>query len=673
MQLNELLSSDIAVVAVIAVAVLFIVIIVLVANRISAIDNKISLLTEDLDKHVGKSLLSLSDNLHDDLDVRNKRIETSLEHMGDSWRDSLNKTVTHLRSEIDQFESGIAEKTQQQYSLLEEKLTWHATDVSEQLAVVRDTHHQEIQNYHQQLATQVKEHAISEKKTLTSSLNLISDSVKQNLGDLVSHQLETLENVAETVCKTHDELKSQASSDIVSMTSKASTDLDNLITRTDTSSSKLTNRLNKELSGLVSKVDNNVTGLNNKINSDLASLTGSITSKLTHLTGTISSNLSSLTSQVISRVSTCTGQLDEDLSNISGRVDQRLTDLNAKMDNQLSNLSGKMDQGITTIAKQVSDDFDSATKKLNEDMTSLESNVSERFVNIEDNIDKRIRKEMSELQSIFAGFAGKVSAIEETREKITSLAENIDILSKVLDDRRSRGALGGLVLKSIIEDNLKPNDYVFNARLSNGTDVACLLKLPQPSGDIAISTKIDISDLEKIFTPVSSNAEIESARNKFRQKLRSAIEETADNYIIPGETAEGAVLLLPSENAFSEVHVRHRDLVNEAYKQRVWLTSPSTLIVMVTVARAVIKDATARQEMELVHGELLSIENDYGKLASNIVSITGKIDELLETATSTRKEARLLDERFVSLIGMFKSTQQESLQARDNDKLPTKH
>ncbi len=674
MQLSEILSPDIAIVAVIAVAVIFTVIIVLVANRISAIDNKISLLTEDLDKHVGKSLLGLSDSLHDDLDERSKRIENSLEHMGESWRDSLNKTVAHLRSEIDQFKSGIAEKTQQQYELLEDKLTEHATDVSEQLATVRDTHHQEVQNYHQRLATQVKEHAISEHKTLTGSLNTISKTVNKNFSDMVDNQMQTLENVASMVGKDHATMRSKIDTDIAdlvdklasevaAMTGEAATNMQTMITDTGKGNSKMIGKVNSALSTLVSKVDDNVSGLNTKINSDLTSLTSAIAEKLTSLTDKIDVDLNSLTSQVIGRVSSSTTQLDEDLANISN-----------KMDNQLSDLNTKMSGSIDLINTKVTKGFSGVTKKLDADIAELGTDVAKHFTSIEDTIDNRIRKEMSELQGIFKGFASKAAAIEQTRDKINDLAQNIDILSKVLDDRRSRGALGGLVLKSIIEDNLKPSDYVLNTRLSNGAEVDCLLKLPQPSGNIAISTKIDITDLENIFSPVNSNAEIDSARNKFRRKLHDAIDDAANNYIIPGETAEGTVLLLPSENAFSEVHVRHRDLVNNAYKQRVWLASPSTLIVMVSVARAVIKDATARMEMEHIHEELLSIETDYGQLAANIVAMTGKIDDLLDSATSTRKQARKLDERFISLNSMFKVTQQDRLPTFDSDQNPpTQH
>ena len=674
MQFSDLFSSDIAVVAALAVAVIFIVIIVLVANKIAAIDNKISILTDDLDKHVDKSLASLGDSLLDDMGARNKHIENSLEHMGESWRDSMSKTVAHLRSEIDQFKSGITARSQEQYELLEEKLTDHAADVSEQLAIVRDTHHQEVHNYHQQLTTQVKEHAAGEQKKLIGSLNKISAAVTSNFGDMVASQNKTLENIARTVCQSHDEIRTalrddiaamikQLSGDVAAMTGKAGSDLVSVIGDTGRVSEQMTNRVGEQLDALVTKVDGNVSGLNTKINSDLAALsdeitsrlesvTGSVDSRLTALTGSIDSNLSSLTSQVVGRISTCTEQLDEDLTALTG-----------KMDRELSGLNSQMSSGIDLISTKVGTDFASVANKLDANVAELGADVATHFSSIEDKIDERIAKEMAELQSIFKGFAGKVSVIEETRVKINELAQNVDILSKVLDDRRSRGALGGLVLQSIVADNLKPGDYEMAARLSNGTEVECLLKLPQPSGNIAISTQIDISALEVIFAPASSNSEIDSARGKFRDKLRDAIDHIADNMIIAGETAEGAVLLLPSENAFAETQIRHRDLINEAYQKRVWLASPSTLIVMVSMARAVIKDATARQEMLLIHEELQSIESDYAELADNVVSVTGQIDALLDSATGTRKAARQLSERFISLNGMFTASDAKSRRA----------
>ena len=123
--------------------------------------------------------------------------------------------------------------------------------------------------------------------------------------------------------------------------------------------------------------------------------------------------------------------------------------------------------------------------------------------------------------------------------------------------------------------------------------------------------------------------------------------------ILEDETAEGAILLLPTESAFSEAHVHHRDLVQEAYKKKVWLASPSTLIAMVTIARAVIKDADARNEIEAARHELKEIEEDYGALEKDIQKLMIHIDDILTISTETRKAARGIGVRINQVNGIF--------------------
>ena len=192
---------------------------------------------------------------------------------------------------------------------------------------------------------------------------------------------------------------------------------------------------------------------------------------------------------------------------------------------------------------------------------------------------------------------------------------------------------------------MSPNDYKLNATLSNGEVVDCLLRLPKPSGNVAISTDIDISVLENIHSDSAKETERKKARKQFATKLSRAIRKTSERCIIQGETAEGAVLLLPSESAFSEIQMNHRSLVDDAYKHRVWLASPSTLIAMATVARSVIKDANARKEIEILRDEMTEMVREFTRVGYEVHSLNKDVDQIYENMHSARKSVRKFGER----------------------------
>ena len=607
--MKELLTPEIIAIVVVAAMIIVAVFFAFVANRVAGIDGKVTDLTEDIHKHVEKQISALAQGLHDDVKDSRKDLEESLNQMGDSWRSTLQKTVSDVQGEIGKLKSDLGDNSSSLRESLMEVITDNATNFNEQLAFVRDTHGQAIQDYQRQLAQQVREHAKGERELLTTTLNDLSASFGANLTELSENQRQVLSEVSGTVGEGYKTLADKVGKDIDDVTGDA----------------------RKSVDSMTKNLDNKVTKAGAKLSSDLA--------------------------EIAERVS-------KDMDDVSGMVDVRLTDVSSSLSDNVESLSASVKEEMSSVTENVSKNMNTMTDGVSENLTKITDDVNKNWDSIEDSIDKdfseigkkidsRISTEMEKMLALFRSFADRVDVIEATREQILTLAGNVDVLAKVLDDRRGRGNIGEVVIESIVKDNLPQSSYEMNATLSNGVTVDCLLKLPEPSGMVAISTKINIEELETISGPLSTEKDVDKARKSWHAKLKDTVEKVASECIVEGETAEGAILLMPTESAFSEAHVHHRDLVDEAYKNRVWLASPSTLIAMVTVARAVVKDASARKEIDLVQAELHIIEDDYSRLETDIQKLTRDVDDMLTTATETRKAANRIGTRLNHVNGMI--------------------
>lgn len=594
--LANFLTPEILLIAVVMAVIVVVFFFMLVSNKLSSIDSQMTEVRDGMDQRINQSIKALSDQLHDDVITRSKVTEESLSQMGDSWRSSLNKTVTDMRSEIGRLQSELSSDNKTLHDTLVEHMIDHSVEINENLALVRDNNHQEVQAYHQQLANQVREHAAGERDSLNQTLGEISEAVKANLTTLATNQSDTL----------------------LGVTDKISTGYENVNNRVRDTIKKVTSKVTKDFSNITKQVDSTISNFDDMVKKDLQAVGNEVSSSLSNITS----------------------KLDNSVNSISTDLNKNLSQLTADVDSKMLGSIEKLDKELTTATTKLDSSIDGINESVREGIEKFGTTITVNFDSIEGKINKRIHKELQGLLDIFRGFADKVELIQETQNRINQLADNVNVLAQTLDDRRARGTVGEVVVESIIKDNLSPGDYELNTELSNGTKIDCLMRLPKPSGNVAISTAIDLSDIEVINTVGTKNKDLNQARTKFAKKLAKAINDTALNCIIEGETAEGAVLLLANEAAFSEAHVNHRELVDHAYASKVWIASPATLLAMTTVTRSVIKDGNAREEMLMVRRRIRDITNEYSLLDSDIRHLDAEIETLHRSIDDTRRSVR---------------------------------
>ena len=208
----------------------------------------------------------------------------------------------------------------------------------------------------------------------------------------------------------------------------------------------------------------------------------------------------------------------------------------------------------------------------------------------------------------------RLATIDEAQKKIDGLTSNVVSLQELLGDKRARGAFGEVQLEALVANILPPNAYEIQATLSNGKRVDCILKLPEPTGSVAVDSKFPLENYRKMFAPGVTEADRAAAQKLFKQDVKNHVDDICAKYIIPGETSEGAVMFVPAEAVFAEIHAYHPDLVDYAMQKRVWIVSPTTLMAILNTARAVIKDVETRKQVHIIKDELGKLGKDFRPL-----------------------------------------------------------
>ncbi|MDX1486457.1 MAG: DNA recombination protein RmuC [Alphaproteobacteria bacterium] len=269
------------------------------------------------------------------------------------------------------------------------------------------------------------------------------------------------------------------------------------------------------------------------------------------------------------------------------------------------------------------------TKLLEERLTEVSKRVSEGIIRSTD----RTNQSMTQIQK-------RLAVIDEAQRNISELSTQMVGLQDILANKQARGAFGEIQLSDLVSSVLPPGAYSFQSTLSNGRRADCLLKLPNPPGAIVIDAKFPLESFNALQA-AKDEAEKKAAARTFAADVLKHVSDIAARYIIPGETAEQALMFLPSEAVFAELHANFRDAVEQSYRKRVWIVSPSTCMAMLNTVRAVLRDVRMREQAHVIQKEVAVLAEDVGRLDSRVGNLrrhfTQAEKDLGEIETSARK------------------------------------
>ncbi|WP_374604196.1 DNA recombination protein RmuC [Niveibacterium sp.] len=267
--------------------------------------------------------------------------------------------------------------------------------------------------------------------------------------------------------------------------------------------------------------------------------------------------------------------------------------------------------------------------------------LSERLDAITGVVHQRLDEGFKKTNETFASVMARLATIDEAQKKIDGLTTNVVSLQELLGDKRSRGAFGEVQLEALVKNALPPDGYAFQVQLASGVRADCVLNLPEPTGRVAVDAKFPLENYHRTFDTDVGDVERKSAQTAFRADVKRHVEAIASKYIIPGETSDGAVMFVPAEAVFAEIHAYHPEVVQFALARRVWIVSPTTLMAVLNTARAVLKDVETRKQIHVIKDALGKLAKDFTRFDERMQKLATHIrqahEDVQDVHTSSKK------------------------------------
>lgn len=298
--------------------------------------------------------------------------------------------------------------------------------------------------------------------------------------------------------------------------------------------------------------------------------------------------------------------------------------------------------------KELQNFKDDLNKSLHNDFEHLNEQVEKRLLAVNEQVNLRLDQNFEKTNKTFTNVIERLSKIDEAQRKIDVLSSDIISLQSILTDKKTRGIYGEVHLKHLMSNIFgEKNDNIYRLQypLPNGTIVDCILFAPSPLGTIGIDSKFPLEHYQKMVDRKLSKEERIMSERQFKIDVKKHIDAIADKYIIKGVTSDQAIMFLPAEAIFAEINAYHQDLVDYAYRRRVFITSPTTLISTLTVIQMIIKNMEKDKYTSIIHEELNKLGLEFArykerwdKLSKSIQTVNKDVENVSITADKISKK-----------------------------------
>jgi DNA recombination protein RmuC len=354
-------------------------------------------------------------------------------------------------------------------------------------------------------------------------------------------------------------------------------------------------------------------------------------------------------------------------------------DLQAKHDLLRSELLSRI---LQTLAEQnraeqelIQTTMRNASAQLATSMELLTKTTDSRLEQISGKVSERLEEGFKKTNETFVSVMARLATIDEAQKKIDGLTSNVVSLQELLGDKRSRGAFGEVQLEHLVRNILPENTYEFQYSFKgNSVRADCVLKLPPPTGMVAVDAKFPLENYHRMFEIGVTESERSAAQRQFRADIRKHVDDIASKYIIAGETSDGAVMFVPAEAVFAEIHAYHPEVVDYAMQRRVWIVSPTTLMAVLNTARAVMRDVNTREQVHIIKDELGKLGKDFNLFDQRLGKLADHIRQAHEDTEKLRISGDKLTRRFgrieaveLDQPGQIHDLKQELLDAPQDD------
>ena len=298
-----------------------------------------------------------------------------------------------------------------------------------------------------------------------------------------------------------------------------------------------------------------------------------------------------------------------------------------------SNITERLGKLETEVVKELGLFKNDLANNTNDNFDKLNEKIEKRLNQINDKVNERLDENFEKTNKTFTSVLERLSKIDEAQKKIDNLSNDIVSLQTVLTDKKTRGIFGEINLKHILENVFGPNNnkiYKLQYTLSNGTIADSVVMAPEPLGLIAIDSKFPLENYQNMVDK--------------------------SKYIIPGETTDQAILFLPAEAIFAEVNAYHQDVMDYAYKKRVWITGPTTLMSTLTTLQIIMKNIERDKYTKVIQTELRLLDEEFKRYKDRWDKLSRSIDTVSKDVKEIHTTTEKITKRFNSINGVEMET-----------------
>jgi DNA recombination protein RmuC len=323
---------------------------------------------------------------------------------------------------------------------------------------------------------------------------------------------------------------------------------------------------------------------------------------------------------------------------------QMLGDLNDGLAKHGDRLGGRLSEELNQTRDALHRLQLSLGVNLNETADKLNAKIDARLDQISGKVSERLDEGFKKTNETFVSVMQRLAVIDEAQKKIENLTGSVVSLQELLGDKKTRGAFGEVQLEALVRNVLPPNAFEFQFSLSNGMRVDCALRLPEPTGLVCVDSKFPLENYNRMFE--GGDLERAAAQKQFRADIRKHVDDIAKKYILPGETSDGAVMFVPAEAVFAEIHAYHSEVVDYAQAKRVWIVSPTTLMAVLNTARAVLKDVETRKQIHVIKEALSRLGQDFRRFDERMKKLADHIRQAHQDAEDVQTSSRKISQQF---------------------------
>ena len=314
-----------------------------------------------------------------------------------------------------------------------------------------------------------------------------------------------------------------------------------------------------------------------------------------------------------------------------------------------SNITERLGKLETNMVKELGEFKSSVSNNLNSDFDKLNDKMEKKLNLINDHVNERLDVNFDKTNKTFASVLERLSKIDEAQKKIDSLSTDIISLQSILTDKKTRGIFGEVNLKHILVSVFGENNdsiYKLQYTFKTGVIADCVLFAPEPLGTIAIDSKFPLDNYRLMMDKKAGIVERQNAEKQFKIDVKKHIDAIATKYIIDGETSDQALMFLPAEAIFAELNAYYPDVIDYAYKKRVWIASPTTLMSTLTTIELVIKNIEKDKYTTVIHEELNKLSIDFKRYKERWDKLSRSIEAVSRDANDIHITTDKISKRF---------------------------